>query len=89
MGARSGAQASAVSSALRRAPEWAIRGRDPHKLIPQRTLKLNSRPVFCYPEDLMASNHTARRTVRPVVSVSLLLSLLLIGVGILMPTFSG
>jgi hypothetical protein len=37
----------------------------------------------------MASNHTVRRTVRPVVSVSLLLTLLLIGVGILVPTFSG
>ena len=87
MGARSGAQASAVSSALRRAAGWAIRGRDPPTLIPQRTL--NSMPVFCYAEGVMASNHIPRRTVRPVVSVSLLLNLLLIGVGILMPTFSG
>jgi hypothetical protein len=37
----------------------------------------------------MASHHTACRVTAPVVSVALLLSLLLIGIGILMPTFSG
>jgi hypothetical protein len=56
--------------------------------------RLNSRAVFCYAKSVMASNTTARRVNAPVVSVvttnvSLLISLPLIGVGILMPTFSG